>query len=47
LDKELKVAEELWDFFGGDSSYEELLNCFERAGTDLREEIDKYFERFK
>ncbi len=45
--KELKVAEELWDFLGNDRVYEELLNCFERAGIELREEIDDYFSKFK
>jgi len=46
LDNELKVAEELWDFLGNDSVYEELLNCFERAGIELRPEIDAYFSTF-
>lgn len=46
FEQELKVAHEFWDFIGGDGSYEELLNCFERAGISLRSEIDKYFERF-
>jgi len=43
----LKVANELWDFLGNDGAYEELLNCFERAGIELREEIDTYFSKFK
>lgn len=47
LDNELKVAEELWDFLGGEGAYEELLACFERAGIELRPEIDSYFERFR
>jgi len=47
LDKELKVAEELWDFLGKDGAYAELLNCFERAGIELRPEIDAYFSKFK
>jgi len=47
LDNELKVAEELWDFLGSDGSYEELLNCFERVGIELRNEIDAYFSKFK
>jgi len=47
LDQELKVAEELWDFLGNDGAYEELLNCFERAGIELRPEIDAYFSKFK
>jgi type II restriction enzyme len=44
---ELKVAEEFWDFLGGKGTYPELLDCFERAGIELRPEIDKYFLRFK
>lgn len=47
LDNELKVAEELWDFLGNDGTYNELLNCFERAGIELRPEIDEYFIKFK
>jgi hypothetical protein len=47
LNQELKVAEELWDFLGNDGVYGELLNCFERAGIELRPEIDVYFSKFK
>jgi len=47
LDQELKVAEELWNFLGNDDVYEELLNCFERVGIELRPEIDAYFSKFK
>jgi len=47
LKNELKVAEEFWDFIGGEGTFEELLNCFERVGIELREEIDQYFKRFK
>lgn len=47
LDNELKVAGEFWDFLGQGPVYEELLNCFERAGIELRPEIDAYFEKFK
>lgn len=47
LDKELKVADEFWDFLGGEGSYLELLDCFERVGVELRLEIDKYFSKFK
>jgi type II restriction enzyme len=43
LDKELKVAEEFWDFLGDNGAYSELLNCFERVGIELRAEIDNYF----
>ena len=47
LDNELKVAEEFWDFLGGEGAYEDLLDCFEKVGVELRDEIDKYFSRFK
>lgn len=47
LDNELKVGEEFWDFLGRKGSYLELLDCFERVGIKLREEIDKYFSSFK
>lgn len=43
---ELKVAEEFWDFIGGQGAYKELLDCFERVGIELRDEIDQYFIRF-
>ncbi len=44
--KELKVADELWDFFAGEPIYNALLDCFERVGIEMREEIDAYFKRF-
>lgn len=47
LEQELKVAEELWNFLGGYGAYNELLNCFERVGIELRPEIDAYFSKFK
>ena len=46
LDNELKVAEEFWDFLGGDGAYNDLLDCFEYAGIELRAEIDAYFGCF-
>jgi hypothetical protein len=46
LSAELKVAEEFWDFLGGEGAYEDLLVCFERIGLELRPEIDAYFKRF-
>ena len=46
LEKELKVAEEFWDFLGGEGAYNDLLNCFERIGIQMREEIDDYFKKF-
>jgi type II restriction enzyme len=47
LEHELKVAEEFWDFLGGKGTYVELLDCFEKAGVELRQEIDEYFGKFK
>lgn len=47
LDKELVVADEFWDFLGGKNTYQDLLNCFEKVGIELRDEIDSYFSRFK
>lgn len=47
LERELKVAEEFWDFLGGEEAYQDLLGCFERVGIELRAEIDKYFAKYK
>lgn len=47
LKQELKVAEEFWDFLGGQGTFQELLDCFETVGKELRVEIDEYFEKFK
>lgn len=46
LNSELKVANEFWDFLGGEGAYQDLLGCFERVGLELRPEIDEYFSRF-
>ena len=46
LRNELKVAEEFWDFLAGEGTYIDLLDCFEKAGIDLRPEIDEYFARY-
>jgi type II restriction enzyme len=46
LKHELRVAEEFWDFLGGQGAYTELLDCFEQAGILLRPEIDEYFGKF-
>ena len=47
LNNELKVAEEFWDFLGGEGTYSDLLDCFEKVGIELRPEIDQYFRKFK
>lgn len=46
LDNELKVGVEFWDFLGGKGTYQDLLDCFEEVGIELREEIDEYFQKF-
>ena len=46
LEEELMVAERFWDFLGGIGAYNELLDCFEQAGIELRPEIDEYFAKF-
>lgn len=46
LPNELKVAEEFWDFLGGEGAYQDLLDIFERVGIELRSEIDEYFAKF-
>ena len=47
LGQELKVAEEFWDFLGGKGAYQDLLDCFERVGIAMRNEIDAYFAKFQ
>jgi len=47
LKHELLVAEELWNFIGGEGAYQDLLDCFEEAGIELRPEIDAYFAKFE
>lgn len=44
LPNELKVAEEFWNFLGGENTYPELLKTFEDVGIELRTEIDKKFK---
>ncbi len=46
LENELKVAHEFWDFLGGEGTYNDLLDIFERVGIELRPEIDEYFTKF-
>lgn len=46
LNHEVMVAEEFWDFLSGKGTYQDLLDCFEKAGIELRPEIDQYFKRF-
>ena len=46
LEQELKVADEFWDFLGGQGTYLQLLDIFEQIGIELRAEIDDYFARY-
>lgn len=46
LENELKVAKEFWDFLGNEGAYQDLLNCFEKVGVELRKEIDEYFIKY-
>ena len=46
LKEEVMVGEEFWNFLGGKGAYADLLDCFEKAGIELRPEIDKYFANF-
>ncbi|GMO60949.1 MAG: TdeIII family type II restriction endonuclease [Rickettsiales bacterium] len=45
LPNELKVADEFWNFLCPDS-YNDLLDCFEEVGVEMRGEIDNYFKKF-
>ena len=45
LGDEIMVAEEFWDFLGGEDTYEQVLSVFETVGVELRPEIDARFER--
>ena len=47
LPQELKVAEEFWNYLGGQNAFEGLLDCFELAGLEMQQEINLYFQRFK
>ncbi|MCY3552596.1 MAG: TdeIII family type II restriction endonuclease [Candidatus Poribacteria bacterium] len=46
LEHDILIAEELWNFIGGEGTYTDLLDAFEMAGIELRPEIDSYFEKF-
>ncbi len=46
LQNEVLIANELWDFLGGEGTYNDLLDCFELAGIELRPQIDQYFTKF-
>jgi len=44
---EILVGEEFWNFVANDDIYEDLLDVFQEAGDELREEIDKKFAQFR
>ncbi|PJF28164.1 MAG: TdeIII family type II restriction endonuclease [Phototrophicales bacterium] len=46
LDAELYVAEQFWDFIGGEGAYHHLLTIFERVGIELQDEIHAKFSQF-
>jgi len=46
LNKELMIGEEFWEFLGGQGAYSEVLACFEKAGIELRPELDAYFSKY-
>jgi len=46
LKNEVMVADEFWDFLSGEGTYTELLYCFEKAGIELRPEVDEHFKKF-
>jgi len=48
LDKgEILVGEEFWNFVANDNIYDDLLDVFQEAGDELREEIDRKFAQFR
>lgn len=44
---EILVGEEFWNFIANDEIYNELLDVFQEAGNELREEIDRKFSQFR
>lgn len=47
LNEEVLVGPEFWDMLGGKGTYKDLLNVFEEAGIELRDEIDKKMENLR
>jgi type II restriction enzyme len=46
VQNEILVADEFWNFLGGENTYEEVLDVFEQVGIALRPEIDATFAKF-
>ncbi len=44
---EILVGEEFWNFVANDEIYDELLDVFQEAGNELRDEIDRKFAQFR
>jgi len=44
---EILVGKEFWNFVANDDIYDELLDVFQEAGNELREEIDRKFAQFR
>ena len=44
---EILVGEEFWNFVANADIYDDLLDVFQEAGNELREEIDKKFAQFR
>ena len=47
LKKRSESSNRILDFLAGEGTYKDLLDCFEKAGIELRPEIDKHFLNFK
>ncbi len=46
LGKDLRAAEQFWDFLGGPDTYTDLLGCFRRAGVATRDKVDERLAQF-
>ena len=45
---QIMVGAEFWNFLaGGDVIFDRLLDCFQKVGEKMRDEIDRAFERFE
>ncbi len=46
LGKDLRAAEEFWNFLGGEDTYTDLLGCFRRAGVATKDKVDERLAQF-
>ncbi len=44
---EILIGEEFWNFVANDEIYDDLLDIFQEAGDELRDEIDRKFAQFR